>query len=338
MTPSDLRAAAQRLPRVMLGHWPTPLEELPRFSNALGGDVRVWIKRDDCSGLLLGGNKTRHNEFVLGDCVSAGCDTVVWGAAVQSNNCRQTAAACAKLGLECRLYLSRAGHSVEPQGNLLLDYLVGARIEFTDATLGPELDDYLRGKADEARAEGRNPFWWDRPRVLPRATVSYAVAMAEIAEQCTARSIRPAGVTVASAGATGSGVVLGAHLLGMTIPIRLISPMHWPWSIPDAMAADAMAAAQLMKIKCKLASTDFAADESFVAPGYGLPSPASREAFDLLARTEGILTDPVYSAKALTALIADIRAGRYARGSNVIFLHTGGVPAIFAEPEKVLHP
>src|SRR6476646_7456793 len=136
LTPADVRAAAAKLPRVPLAHLPTPLEEAPRFAAKIGGGVRVFIKRDDCTGLLLGGNKARHNEFLFGDAVDQGCDMLVWGASVQSNNCRQTAAACAKLGLECRLYLSRGHFGTEPQGNLLLDYLVGAKVEFTDAKLG----------------------------------------------------------------------------------------------------------------------------------------------------------------------------------------------------------
>src|SRR5215211_3919159 len=114
LTPADVFAAAGRLPRVPLAHLPTPLEEAPRFARAIGGGVRVFVKRDDCTGLLLGGNKARHNEFLLGDALALGCDTVVWGAGVQSNNCRQTAAGCAKLGLECRLYLSRPGYRTEP--------------------------------------------------------------------------------------------------------------------------------------------------------------------------------------------------------------------------------
>src|SRR3954451_20999556 len=134
LTPADVRAAADRLPRVRLAHPPTPLrqlppgrrahlppplKDLPRFAAKLGGGVRVFIKRDDCTGLVLGGNKARHNEFLFGDALASGCDLFVWGALVQSNNCRTTAAACAKLGLECRLYLSKAHQKTDPQGNLL---------------------------------------------------------------------------------------------------------------------------------------------------------------------------------------------------------------------------
>ena len=120
----ELRKRVGSLPRVALAHLPTPFEEVPRFAGQIG-DVRVFVKRDDCTGLLFGGNKARHNEFLLGDAMAQGCDLVVWGAGVQSNNCRVTAAGCARLGLECRLYLSRTTGGPDVQGNLLLDHLVG---------------------------------------------------------------------------------------------------------------------------------------------------------------------------------------------------------------------
>src|SRR5215468_6322359 len=145
LTPDEVRRVIARLPRVALAHLPTPLEEIPRFAQRLGGP-RVFIKRDDCTGLLFGGNKTRHNEFILADALARDCDLLVWGAGVQSNNCRQTAAGCAKLGLECRLYLARTGHGEEVQGNLLLDHLVGAQVEIVDAQVGPELDALLQKK------------------------------------------------------------------------------------------------------------------------------------------------------------------------------------------------
>jgi 1-aminocyclopropane-1-carboxylate deaminase/D-cysteine desulfhydrase-like pyridoxal-dependent ACC family enzyme len=336
LTPAEIRAAANRLPRVSLAHLPTPLEEASRFSRRLGGGVRVFLKRDDCTGLLLGGNKARHNEFLLGDAVESGCDMVVWGASVQSNNCRQTAAGCAKLGLECRLYLCRGHYKTEPQGNLLLDYVVGAKVEFTDAVIGPELYSLLAAKADEFRRQGRKPYFWDPPRVVPLAAVSYALCVAEIAEQLTERGLTPDALYVSSAGATGAGVALGRTLLGLTCPARLICPMHWPWHIPTAMVRDANAAAERLGLPHRLSTADIDADESYVAPGYGLPSPAGREALHLLATTEAVLLDPVYSAKALAGLIADVRAGKYRPGSVIVFIHTGGVPAVFADPGSVL--
>lgn len=336
LTPAEVHAAANRLPRVPLAHLPTPLEELPRFSAKLGGGVRVFIKRDDCTGLLLGGNKARHNEFLLGDALDQGCDLVVWGAGVQSNNCRQTAAGCAKLGLECRLYLSRAHYSTEPQGNLLLDYLVGAQVEFTDAEIGPELNAVLAAKAEEFRRAGRKPYYWLPERVVPRAAASYAVCVAEIAEQLTGQGLSPSALYVSSSGATGAGVALGTHLLGWNAAARLICPMPWPWHIPTAIARDASAAAESMGLAHRLTATDIDADEGFIAPGYGKPSEAGREALHLLATTEAILLDPVYSAKAMAGLISDVRAGKYPSGSVVVFIHTGGIPAVFVDPAAML--
>ena len=336
LTPSELRIAASKLPRTSLAHLPTPLEEAPRFAERIGGGVRVFIKRDDCTGLLLGGNKARHNEFLLGDALAQNADMLVWGAAVQSNNCRQTAAGCAKLGLECRLYLSRAHHKTEPQGNLLLDYLVGAHVEFTDAEIGPELDAFLAVKAGEFREAGRRPYVWHRPRVVPLAAVSYALCVAEIAEQLTERGLTADAMYVSSSGATGAGVALGKALLGLTGAARLICPMHWPWHIPTALANDANAAAELLGVPHRLKAEDIDADERFVAPGYGHPSAAGQAALKLLATTEAILTDPVYTAKALAGLIADVRAGIYKPGAILVFIHTGGVPAIFADPAGVL--
>ena len=157
MTPDEVFAALEDFPRVALAHLPTPLEEVPAFAQSLGGSVQIFIKRDDCTGLLLGGNKARHNEFLMGDALEQDCDMVVWGAKIQSNNCRQTAAACAKLGLPCHLYLSTEGASTEPQGNLLLDQLVGAKIEFTDAKIGAELDAFLAAKGEEGVGSFGNP-------------------------------------------------------------------------------------------------------------------------------------------------------------------------------------
>src|SRR3989441_10412628 len=199
LTTDELRRCVDRLPRVDLAHLPTPLEEVPRFAERLGG-VRIYIKRDDCTGLLFGGNKTRHNEFLLADALRQGSDMIVWGAGVQSNNCRQTAAACAKLGLECRLYLSRGAQGDEIQGNLLLDHLVGAKVEIVDAPIGPELIDLLHAKAEKFQTLGRRPYTWEEDHVKPIAAVSYALCMAEIVDEMRAQGIEPAAIYVSSAG------------------------------------------------------------------------------------------------------------------------------------------
>lgn len=334
-SPRQVQQLANQLPRVKLAHLPTPLEEVPRFAAAIG-PVRVFIKRDDCTGLLLGGNKARHNEFLLGDALAQRCDLLVWGAGVQSNNCRQTAAGCAKYGLECRLYLYRGSYATQPQGNLLLDYLVGAHVEFVDTPLGPELDALLAAKADMFRQQGRKPYVWHRPRVVPMAAVSYAVCLAEIVEQLAELGLAPDAIYVSSSGSTGAGVALGKALLGLKCPVRSICPMLWPWHIPTALAEDANSAARLLGVSLQLTADDIDADEGHIGPGYGIPSPAGQEALRLLATQEAILVDPVYSAKALAGLIADVRSGKIRPGAVVVFIHTGGVPAIFAQPHQVL--
>ena len=182
LTTEQLRARIAHLPRVSLAHLPTPLEEAPRYSKQLGGP-RVWIKRDDCTGLYFGGNKTRHNEFLMAEALQRKADVVVWGAGVQSNNCRQTAAACNKLGLDCVLYLSQAAHNDDVQGNLLLDHLMGAEIHIVDEPLGPQLDEVLLKASAELERGGRRPYVWDRITGRPFAAVSYALCMAEMLEQ-----------------------------------------------------------------------------------------------------------------------------------------------------------
>src|SRR5204863_3432924 len=182
MTPEAVRNIVARLPRVDLAHLPTPLEEVPRFAERIGGP-RIFIKRDDCTGLLFGGNKTRHNEFLLAEAQRRGCDVIVWGAGIQSNNCRQTAAACAKLGLECRLFLSRTTHGDDLQGNLLLDHLVGAHVELVDAPMGEPMLRLLQDRAEGLRAAGRRPYVWDEERGGPLAAVSYVLCLVEVLEQ-----------------------------------------------------------------------------------------------------------------------------------------------------------
>jgi L-cysteate sulfo-lyase len=335
LTPEELRRCARRLPRVRLAHLPTPLEEAPRFARRLGGP-RIFLKRDDCTGLLFGGNKTRHNEFLLAEALRQGADVVVWGAGVQSNNCRQTAAACARLGLECRLYLTRATHHDDVQGNLLLDHLMGARVEIVDAALGPELDDLLLARAAELRAAGRRPYVWDRHKGRPLAAVSYALCLAELADELRALGVEPAAVYAAAAGATGAGLVLGKVLLGLPWRVRLVCPIRWPWDVAEDLAEVATRAAGLLGLPHRVAAADVEFSEDFVGPAYGAVTPEGREALDLLARTEGVLLDPSYTAKAMAGLIADVRRGRLAADRPVIFLHTGGTPAVFAYRDELM--
>ncbi|MFO0809648.1 MAG: D-cysteine desulfhydrase family protein [Gemmataceae bacterium] len=335
MTTDELQHRIDALPRVRLAHLPTPLEPVPRFSKAIGS-VRVWLKRDDCTGLLFGGNKARHNEFLMADALHAGCDVVVWGAGAQSNNCRQTAAACAKLGLECHLYLSRGSWNTALTGNLLLHHLTGARVELVDAEMGAELDALMAAKVADLAKKGRTAYVWHKPRVVPMAAVSYALCMVEIVEQCREYGLSPNALYVSSSGSTGAGLILGAKVLGVPYPVRCVGYHRWPWDVPDELAWVVHDAARLLNIDVEVPRREIHYDADYIGPGYGKISPQGHEATQLLCKTEGILLDPVYSAKAMAALIADVRSGRIPPGSDVVFVHTGGTPIVFAYGEQML--
>jgi 1-aminocyclopropane-1-carboxylate deaminase/D-cysteine desulfhydrase-like pyridoxal-dependent ACC family enzyme len=337
LAPEDLRQCVARLPRVELAHLPTPLEEIPRFADRIGSSSRIFVKRDDCTGLLFGGNKTRHNEFLMADAMQLGADVIVWGAGMQSNNCRQTAAACAKLGLDCHLFLSRTAHDHEEiQGNLLLDYLVGAKVELVDAPIGPELDALLTAKAEALRATGRRPYAWDRKRVKPIAAISYLLCLIEILGQLRRQRLEPSAIYVSATGSTGAGLALGRAVLGLSCALRIICPIRWPWNPREDMAEVANQAAAQLGLPHRLSAVEIDATEDYVGPGYGLVSAEGREAMDLMARSEGILLDPVYTGKAMAALIDDIRRQRLPPGGIVVFIHTGGQPAVFAYRDELL--
>jgi 1-aminocyclopropane-1-carboxylate deaminase/D-cysteine desulfhydrase-like pyridoxal-dependent ACC family enzyme len=336
MTTDKLRQTVARLPRVALAHLPTPLEEVGRFARRIEGP-RILIKRDDCTGLLFGGNKTRHNEFLLAEALQKKADVLVWGAGVQSNNCRQTAAACNKLGLECHLYLTRAAHNDDIQGNLLLDHLMGARVHVVDTPLGPELDELLLARADALYRAGRRPFVWDRITGRPLAAVSYALCLAEILDGASRLGVEPTAIYAAAAGATGAGLLLAKAVLGWKGRLKLISPIRWPWDMKADLAGVANKAAELLALPERVQPADVDVSVDYIGPGYGAVTPGGREAIDLLARTEGILLDPVYTAKAMAGLIDDVRRGRLGPADTVVFIHTGGTPAVFAYRDELLN-
>ncbi len=332
LTTDQLRSYVSRLPRSPLGHLPTPLEPLPRFSEALGGP-QISIKRDDCTGLAFGGNKTRHNEFLIADALVKGADMFVWGAGIQSNNCRQTAAACAKAGLDCHLVLGRGKPADGPdlvQGNLLLDHLLGASVEIVDDEVGPGVDAKIAAAAERFRAKGRKVYEWDRHTVKPLAAVSYMLCMVEIVEQAAQAGFTPTAVYGCSAGSTGSGLSIAAAALGQSFPVWHITPIVWPWNCQQDMARIANQAAELIGLKTRLETEDILVTEEYVGPEYGKVTPGCLEALSLLARTEGIFLDPTYSGKAMAGLIDRIRKGQFNSNDHVVFVHTGGTPALFA--------
>ena len=329
ISPREIREKIDLLPRVSLAHLPTPLEEMPRLSAHLGGP-RILIKRDDCTGLAFGGNKTRHNEFVLGRALEDRADTLVWGAGVQSNNCRQTAAAAAKLGLECYLVLTTQDSDDELQGNLLLDHLVGAHIERTDDPMGPAIWHRLEEKTETLRRQGRKVFTVADPRARAAATVSYTLAVVELLEQLKDRDLTADALYFSSAGSTGAGIFLGKKLLGWEATLKAIMPIQWPFDTAAYMAGFAKGATEMLGLESYPSPEEINLTADFIGEGYGLSTPGSLEAISLLAQNEGLLLDPVYTGKAMAGLIHDIRQGRLTADHTVVFLHTGGTPALFA--------
>jgi len=222
------------------------------------------------------------------------------------------------------------------QGNLLLDHLMGAHVELVDPPLGPDLDNLLLAKAEEYRRAGRRPFVWDRITGRPLAAVSYALCLAEILDQARGQGIEPTLVYCAAAGATGAGLALGKAVLGWQGRVRLLCPIRWPRDTPADIADVANHCAALLHLPHRLTAADIDVRTDYVGPAYGAVTPQAREALDLLARTEGVLLDPVYTAKALAGLIDDVRQGRTRRDDVAVFIHTGGTPAVFAYRDELL--
>ena len=335
LTPTELRERLDRVPRVSLAHLPTPLDLCPRLTEALGGP-RILVKREDCTGLAFGGNKTRILEYVLGEAVRTGADCVVQGAAEQSNHCRQLAAAAAKLGLKAHLVLHKYDFSTEIQGNLLLDYLLGAEIHLTDAPLGKRMEEAKQEVGEKLRQEGQNPFVISKPIGESFAPLAYVDFILELRRQTHSEGLEPDHIYCSSAGATQAGMVLGTKVLGLPWQITGVAPIQWEEDHAVILARTANAAAKTLNLSLSLEPKHFTNDSSYIGEAYGEPSESGLEALDLMARTEGIILDPLYSAKALAGLIDHIRKGKLSPNDTVVFVHTGGTPALFAYNKNVL--
>lgn len=329
-----IRALLAPHPRVPLALLPTPLEHLPRLSAALGGPD-IWVKRDDLTGLAFGGNKARQLEYVFADLVARRPEVLVTGANIQSNWSRQCAAAAARLGIPIVLVL-RNTEMQEITGNVLVDYWLGADVRFVDE---PDMTRMLRHHIDrvvaELRAEGR-----DAVKIDPwgaNVPLGYVGMMAELDAQVEAAGIRPTRVWLAAAGPTHSGIELGARLLGWDARVTGIAPLAWSDAPLDVLVADAAnRAAELLGIPLRIAPGEVDNRGGYVGPGYGHSSPESLAALHLAARTDALLLDPVYTAKAMAGLIDAVRTGELTRDDTVVFLHTGGLPAAFAWRDDIL--
>jgi len=323
--------------RVTLCHQPTALEEMPRLTTALGGP-KLWIKRDDCTGLATGGNKTRKLEFLMADALEAGADMVVTQGAVQSNHVRQTAAAACKLGLDCHVLLERRvpnkGEDYEQTGNVLLDHMFNTQIEFRPA--GLDMNAEAMAVTDRLRAEGRNPYFIPGGGSNPVGALGYVAAAQELLGQCNAAGLSPKLVVLATGSAgTHAGMVAGFHALSCDIPIMGISvrqPEHI--QIENVYSLAVRTAARLTDRP--LSRDRVMVDDGYVGGGYGIPTDTMVEATKMMAQYEGILLDPVYSGKGMAGLIGQIRSGRITDEGDVIFLHTGGAVSLFAYEDQFL--
>ncbi len=311
------------MPRLSLAHLPTPVELMPRLGAQLGGH-RLLIKRDDQTGLAFGGNKTRKLEYLLADAQQQEARTLVTGGSVQSNHCRQTAAAAARFGLDCILVLSgdRPGRA---SGNLLLDQLFGAEIVFTTR---PERDAIMRQTFQEAGRAGRAPYLIPYGGSNPIGAVAYAQAIRElIAQQVTPDWI----VLASSSGGTQAGLVAGATICnfgGNILGISVDEPRDW---LQERVADLARRTLERMGHPGEIDPQSIAINVDYLGAGYGKLDAPEKEAIRLFARCEGILLDPVYTGRAAAGLIDLLRKGFFTPQDQILFWHTGGTPALLAD-------
>jgi len=325
----------EKLTRFQLAQLPTPIEKLPRLSRELGGP-ELLIKRDDQTGLAFGGNKTRKLEFLVGDALAQGADTLVTAGAAQSNHCRQTAAAAAKAGLQCELILNGKKPDV-PNGNLLLNHLFGAREHWIDR---PQRAAKLRELPGQLRAQGRKPYVIGVGGSNGVGATGYVVAMIELMEQ-----LRVSGQRVdhmlfgTSSGGTQAGIELGARITGFNGTVHGLSidksePEHLEYETEVAQTGNECAA--YVGSDVRLTRADIKVVYGYMGEGYGVVGDLEREAIRLMARFEGIVLDPVYAGRAFGALVDLIRKGVFKRHETVLFWHTGGSPALFAYANELL--
>ena len=332
LTTAELNARLARLPRAPLGCWPTPLEELARLRQAWDGP-RLLVKRDDLSGLAFGGNKVRHAEFKLGRALADGCDVVVMAREQYSNNARITTAAAIKLGL--RMVLLVPSESPVPlQGNRLLEALLGAEVTVLPTEDPAAIRAAVQAALERERAAGHRPFDNDGQDFTLYPTLGYVAGAAELVEQHSARGVEPSAVYVA-AGNSHTGLVLGLRLLGKRWPVVGIAvELRRAELLPRQRAAAAQACA-LLEVANPLTDADFEIQDEPLGAGFQRLTPEARDVMAEVARTEALILDPVYTAKVMAGLRADVQRGRWRPADTLLFLHSGGLPALFSMPESV---
>jgi L-cysteate sulfo-lyase len=319
-------------PRVQLAHLPTPLEVLPRLSEKLGGP-EIWVKRDDCTGLATGGNKTRKLEFSMGEALERGADTIITVGAVQSNHVRQTAAAACKLGMKCEVLLehrvSDPSELYRNSGNVLLDRIFGASLR--EYAAGTDFELAMEKVAGEVRAAGGVPYIIPGGASNPVGALGYVGCGEELLQQCEEQDVRFDHIVTATGSAgTHAGLAVGLRGSGSDLPILGIGVNARQDAQEEKVYKLAVETAALVEKPGCVVREDIIADCNYIGPGYGQPTDAMNEAVLLLARTEGLLFDPVYSGKALAGMIDYVRQGRFDKSQRIVFLHTGGAAGLFA--------
>ncbi len=325
---SGLKQTVQKsemnIPRLNFAHLPTPTEALPRLSEVLGGP-RLLIKRDDQTGLAFGGNKTRKLEFLLAEAREEGAKTLITGGALQSNHCRQTAAAAARFGFECILVLT-GDKSQKASGNLLLDQLFGAEIVYVADR--KDRDRILQETFERAKGEGKKPYLVPYGGSNATGALGYAFAMKELIDQDVAADWI---VFATSSAGTHAGLLLGQRIFGFSGKILGISvdePEEW---LKTEVSQLASATSEKVGERIEFTPADVLVNAAYCDAGYGVVTEREREAIRLFARHEGLLLDPVYTGRAAAGMIDLIRKGFFKKDETVLFLHTGGLPALFAD-------
>ena len=320
-----------KFPRIRITHGPTPLEPMKRLSEALGGP-NLWIKRDDCTGLATGGNKTRKLEYLMAQAQQQGADTIITQGATQSNHARQTVAIAAKLGMQSHLILEdRTGYGFEDykhSGNVFLDHLFGASV--SEVPADTDMNGAMSRLADALRAKGRKPYVIPGGGSNALGALGYVTCALELIDQANHVGLAIDCLVHATGSAgTQAGLVVGLYGARSQIPVLGIGVRAARAPQEERVYDLARETAELLGVPGSVAREDVVANCDYVGPGYGKPTPGMIEAVTMLARLEGILLDPVYSGKGMAGLIDLIRKGQFKKGQNVVFLHTGGAVGLY---------
>ena len=327
-----MRERIARIPRLSIAVRPTPVTEAPNLARYLGGP-RIFVKRDDLTGVAFGGNKLRNLEFRLARAVQEKPDTVIVGLDLQSNSARQTVGACNKLGLRTILVLEGRRPSVV-QGNLLVDYLLGAEVRFAVDAAGQRAA--MDAAAEEVRAAGGRPYILnDNPMFDVASALAYLDATIEMLDQLHGAGVEVDCFYMSSGGKGQAGVALAKKALAGRFTMRGVTASH-KHDVPNRTASIANQTAKMLGLETRVEPGDIENYDTYVGKGYGIPSEAGNEAVRLFGRHEGIILDPVYTGKCAAAMIAHIRERRFRRDEAVVFVHTGGTPAIFTWNDDLL--